>query len=82
MITKLQKWGNSQGLRFPREILKKAAISVGEDVDITVRHGEIIVKPTMQVRGKYKLKDLAAKMPPAPKAIEEKWGKPVGKEVW
>jgi antitoxin MazE len=82
MVTRLQKWGNSQGLRFPREILEKAAISVGEEVDIAVRGGEIIVKPAVRIRGKYRLKDLVAKIPSGNRATEEKWGKPAGKEMW
>jgi antitoxin MazE len=82
MITKLQKWGNSQGLRFPREILRKAAISVGEEVDISVKKGSIIVKPAVSTRGRYQLKDLVSKMPANYKPIEENWGKTEGKEVW
>jgi antitoxin MazE len=81
MVTRLQKWGNSQGLRFPREILEKAAISVGEEVDVSVRGGEIIVKPAMRIRGKYRLKDLVAKIPTGYKPFEVHWGKPAGKEI-
>lgn len=82
MITKLQKWGNSQGLRFPKEILRKAHISVGDKVDIAVKHGEIIIKPPTQIRGRYELKDLVAKIPANYKPQEENWGKLKGKEVW
>ena len=45
MITKVQKWGNSQGLRFPNEILYQAHISIGEKVDMTIHHDEIVIKP-------------------------------------
>ena len=82
MITKIQKWGNSQGLRFPKEILKKVHISIGDKVDISVKHDEIVIKPATQIRGKYKLKDLVAKMPEKYKPREEDWGKPAGKEIW
>jgi len=82
MITKIQKWGNSQGLRFSREILNEASISIGEEVDVTVSKGEIIVKPISRNRGKYRLKDLIAKMPEHYKVSEENWGKPMGKEIW
>jgi antitoxin MazE len=82
MIARLQKWGNSQGLRFPREILKQAEISVGEEVDISVKQGTIIVKPGFRHRGKYRLKDLISKMPVHYKPAEEPWGKPAGKEEW
>jgi antitoxin MazE len=82
MITKVQKWGNSQGLRFSREILEKASITIGEQVDVSARKGEIVVKPAVLVRGKYRLKDLIAKMPHSYSPHEEDWGSPVGKEVW
>jgi antitoxin MazE len=82
MVTRVQKWGNSQGLRFPRDILKEASISVGEEVDISVKKGVIIVKPAHHGRRKFPLKDLLSKMPPHYKPIEEDWGKPMGKEVW
>jgi len=82
MVTKIQKWGNSQGLRFPREVLRKASIFIGEEVDISVRNGEIIVKPAAPARRKYRLKDLVARMPPHYKPSEEHWGRPRGKEIW
>ena len=34
MVTKIQKWGNSQGLRLARQVLEDASISVGDDVDV------------------------------------------------
>ena len=33
MITKVQKWGNSQGLRLSKELLSDARIDVGDAVD-------------------------------------------------
>jgi len=82
MITKIQKWGNSQGVRFPKDILRKAHISVGDDVDIYIHKGKIVVKPTTVNRGKYKLKDILSKMPENYKPKEIDWGKPTGGEVW
>jgi antitoxin MazE len=82
MNAKVQKWGNSQGLRFPRDVLRKASITIGEEVDISVRRGEIIVRPSVRTRGKYRLKDLVAKMPARYRSSEVKWGKPVGRERW
>ena len=81
MVTKIQRWGNSQGLRFPKEILRKIHLSVGDEVEISVKSGEIIVRPAAQVRGKYKLKDLVSAMP-VKYTPEEDWGRPLGKEVW
>ena len=82
MVTKVQKWGNSQGVRFPREVLRKAHISVGDDVDISIHCGKIIVKPVKPTRGKYRLKALLSKMPNDYRPKETEWGEPVGGELW
>ncbi|HUT37044.1 MAG TPA: AbrB/MazE/SpoVT family DNA-binding domain-containing protein [Planctomycetota bacterium] len=78
----IQKWGNSQGIRFPKEVLEEAGIAVGDEVEVKARRGEIVVKPKRRVRGKYRLKDLLARMPADYAVAEEDWGKPVGKEAW
>lgn len=82
MLTKVQKWGNSQGLRFPKEILLRAHISIGDEVNIKIQHGVIVIKPVMRIREKYNLKELVSKIPNNYKSEEQHWGKPVGKEAW
>ncbi len=82
MLTKIKKWGNSQGLRFSKEVLQEAGIDVGEDVQVFARKGQIVIQPAARIRGKYKLEDLLKKMPKDYKPYEVDWGKPVGKEVW
>jgi antitoxin MazE len=82
MVTKVQKWGNSQGLRFSKAILEEAHINVGDQVNISVKKGQIIVEPVTKVRGKYDLRELVSKMPKNYQVEELDWGKPTGKEVW
>jgi antitoxin MazE len=82
MVTRIQKWGNSQGLRFSKDLLEEAQIAVGDDVQVSVRGGRIIVEPVTKVRGRHKLKDLIAKLPRKSRAKEMDWGRPVGKEAW
>jgi len=82
MLTKVQKWGNSQGLRLSRQILEDVQISVGEEVDVVVRDGTIVVAPVKRVRGKHSLRRLVARIPKEYRVEELDWGKPVGKEVW
>ena len=82
MATKIQKWGNSQGLRIPRAILDEAHISVGDEVDVSTRDGVIIVQPTKRIRGRRKLEDLLARIPKNYRAKEQDWGGPRGKEAW
>ena len=82
MLAKVQKWGNSQGLRFPKALLEEARVNVGDDVRVFVRGRKIIIEPVEKVRGKYALKELVAKMPKDYRVEEVEWGAPVGKEEW
>ena len=82
MHTKIQKWGNSQGLRLTKVILKEIQAAVGDEIEIYTQEGKIIVEPIKQVRGKYDLKSLVDNIPEEYKTVEVNWGKPVGKEEW
>ncbi len=82
MVTKVQKWGNSQGLRFTKDVLEQAQIGIGDEVEVSVRGGRIIVEPVTKVRGRYKLSELVAKIPKGHRAEEVDLGPPVGKESW
>jgi len=82
MVTKVQKWGNSQGLRFSKDLLEQVQIEVGDEVQVTVRGGRIIVESLTKVRGRYKLQDLVARIPNGYRGEEVDWGSPVGKEAW
>ena len=82
MLTKVQKWGNSQGLRFPKTILEEAQIHVGDEVSVTVQDGKIIVETVNRVRNAYDLKKLVSRIPKDYRGEEVDWGRPIGKEEW
>ena len=82
MLAKIQKWGNSQGLRLAKNLLADAHIGVGDEVDISVKDGIIIVSPAKRIRGRHNLKDLVARIPENYQTSEVDWGAPVGKETW
>lgn len=82
MVTTIQKWGNSQGLRFPKNLLEEANISVGDEVTLSVKDGKIIVEPANRVRGRYNIKKLVAEMPADYSVEEIDWGPPTGQEEW
>jgi antitoxin MazE len=82
MITRIQKWGNSQGLRLGRQVLEDACISVGDDVDVAAREGTIVIAPARRIRGKVSLQELVSRIPENYRPEETDWGKPLGKEVW
>ncbi len=82
MVTKVQKWGNSQGLRLAKEVLEDARIAVGDEVDVSAKDGMIVVAPVRRVRGRRNLQELLSRIPKSYRAEELDWGKPVGKETW
>jgi len=82
MVTKVQKWGNSQGLRLSRQLLEDAQITVGDEVEVGVRDGVIVVAPVKRPKGRRNLKDLVKRIPKDYQAEELDWGHPAGREVW
>ncbi len=81
-VTKVQKWGNSQGLRLSKRVLEDAHISIGDEVEVTARDGVIIVAATRRVRGRHSLQQLVSRIPEDYRATETQWGKPVAGEAW
>ena len=82
MMTKIQKWGNSQGLRVSREMLEEVHAAIGDAVEVSVQKGGIFIQPIKRLRGKCNLRQLIAQMPKNYKPGMEEWGKPVGQEIW
>ncbi len=80
MVTKVQKWGNSQGLRLAKHVLENARIAIGDDVEIIVGEEQITIKKV--VKPKYNLAKMVAQMPRDYQTKEESFGKPVGREEW
>ncbi|MBK9708278.1 MAG: transcriptional regulator/antitoxin, MazE [Acidobacteria bacterium] len=80
MVTKIQKWGNSQGLRLAKHVLENARIALGDDVEVIVGEEQITIKKV--VRPKYNLAEMVARMPRDYRAREVSLGKPVGREEW
>ena len=79
MVTKVQKWGNSQGLRLSKHVLELAEIAVGDDVQIIVGECQITIR---KAPPKYDLAELVARIPKRYKAREVDFGPPVGREEW
>ena len=82
MHTKIQKWGNSQGLRLAKHVLEDAHLGVGDEVDVAARDGVIVIAPIRKIRGRHHLEDLVAQIPEDYHVAEVDWGEPAGKEAW
>jgi len=79
-IARVQKWGNSQGLRLPKHVLKQTDIALGDEVEIIAGDHELLVRKAR--RSKYDLAELVSRIPKDYKAHEVDSGPPVGKEEW
>jgi len=79
---KIQKWGNSQGLRLPKYILDKVNISEGDTVEVTLEDNKIIIFQPKMVLKKYTINNLFKNYKGDFKPEEHDWGESVGKEEW
>ena len=82
MVTRIQKWGNSQGVRLSKEVLSEADIGVGDAVSVAVHDGALVVTPVRRVRGGVDLEELVQRIPKGYTPEETGWGPPTGGEVW
>jgi antitoxin MazE len=80
MQTKVQKWGNSLGLRIPKSFAEQAGVEAGSEVDLSVEEGELIVRPRR--KPSYDLKDLLRGVTAKNVHKEVETGDPVGREAW
>ena len=80
MQAQVKEWGNSQGIRLSKEVLKSAGISLDDFLDVTVSNGIITLAKTFHHKT---LEERAAEFDG--KLLldgEYDWGEPVGREVW
>jgi antitoxin MazE len=80
MHTKIQKWGNSLGLRIPRSFAAEAQVEEGVTVDLSVENGQLLVRP-LRVR-RYSLNLLLRKVSRRNLHGEVATGSTVGREAW
>ena len=81
MTATISNWGNSQGLRFPKDIMKELSLSIGDKLKVLVQDQKIILEPVKKDRVKYDINQLVSKLPKDYKAAEE-FNDKVGLEHW
>ena len=82
MSIKIQKSENSEEICFTKDILEAAQLNVGDEVQVTIQNGRIIIETATKTYKRANLKALLAQMPDDYQPEELDWGKPVGKEEW
>jgi len=80
MLTKVQRWGNSLGLRIPRAFAEDAKVGPGSVVDVCLERGGLMVRPARP--RKYALADLLKGISKRNLHREVASGDPVGREAW
>ena len=79
MIAKTARWGNSIGVRLPKDLAKKAGIGVDSAVEIDEADDGIIIKPVG--KKEYSLRELVSRITPQNRHGEIDFGRPGGKEL-
>lgn len=80
MQTKIQRWGNSLGLRIPRSFAEEAGVAAGSEVDLSIQNGDLVVRPAR--RRTYQLRELLRKITAKNVHGEVDTGAPAGREIW
>ncbi|HXH31810.1 MAG TPA: AbrB/MazE/SpoVT family DNA-binding domain-containing protein [Bacteriovoracaceae bacterium] len=78
MTSKLQKWGNSLGVRIPKSIIEKVNIEENDELIIEHQDGKIVIFPAKK---KISLSELMDQVNPENLHSEDDF-KPEGNEVW
>jgi len=71
MTATISTWGNSQGLRFPKDIMRELHLSIGDTMKIFIKDNKIILEPTKKSRVKYDINNLVKQLPNNYKTYEE-----------
>lgn len=77
---KLQKWGNSLGLRLPKKLAEDLEIETGSEVDIAIVKGKLVLTPIKP--RKQTLSELLSKVTPSNRHDEVELGNKRGRETW
>lgn len=76
---RLVKWGKSHAVRIPKVILDQGNIREGDQLEIRVGGGCIVLE---RATPKNQLDDLLARITPKNCHAEQDWGRLKGREVW
>ena len=76
----LQKWGNSAGVRLPKQIIKAARLKVDQPLVVSLKGQSIVLTP-VRPNDEYTLENMLEGVTPANVQSEVSWGPDVGSEI-
>ena len=80
MTVKIQKWGNSQGIRIPKNVLDELGWKENEKLNIKVSNGTLVIERANLFKRKN-IYELFAGNDGEYESIEIDWGHSSGKEI-
>jgi antitoxin MazE len=78
MQVQVARWGNSLGLRIPKDVAQRVGLREGARVDVEVEGDRIVVSPA---RPRYVLAELLKGMTPQAMREAFDWGPNKGREI-
>jgi antitoxin MazE len=79
MKTKIQKWGNSLGVRLPKSIAEQKSLREGLGVSVVLKNNQIVLEPEIE---EASLESLLEEVTSKNLHNETEWDKVHGNEVW
>lgn len=80
MEVRIQKWGNSSGIRIPSNILKSLNLKINDKVELVQKEEQIIIKKIE--KEKVSLEERFANYDGENLVKDFVWDEPKGKEIW
>lgn len=79
-VSKIQKWGNSQGIRIPKKMLETLDLKVNDS--ISIEEGENCLKIKKVKEKLSNIEKLFLNYEDKYEKIDLDWDNEVGKEIW
>lgn len=79
MVTTIQKWGNSQGIRIPKFLLDAVNWSENEEIEVRAEEDKIIIQKTEKRKN---IMELFNDCEETYERVEVDWGETTGDEIW
>ncbi len=74
----IRSWGNSQGIRIPKDIMEQAGLNISDILEVTAEDGTIILKKAFRHRS---FEERLAEYNGNISVNDFDWGEPAGKEM-
>ena len=78
MQVQIARWGNSLGLRIPKDVAARVGLRAGARVEVAAEGDKIVITPA---RPRYALRDLLQGVTPEAMREAFDWGPDKGREI-